>query len=42
MGSREGLAYLASPEVVAASAMKGFIACPVNYTGSSSVVSISS
>ncbi|RPA94715.1 homoaconitase [Choiromyces venosus 120613-1] len=42
MGSREALAYLASPEVVAASAMKGFIAGPGNYTGSSSAVSISS
>ncbi|KAG0126684.1 hypothetical protein HOY82DRAFT_508321 [Tuber indicum] len=42
MGSKEALAYLASPEVVAASAMKGFIAGPGNYTGPSSAVSISS
>ena len=42
MGSRKALAYLASPEVVAASAMKGFIAGTGNYTGSISVVSISS
>jgi len=42
MGWREALAYLASPEVVAASAMKGFIAGLGDYTGSSSVVSISS
>jgi len=41
MGSREALAYLASPEVVAASAMKGFIAGPGNYAGSSSTVAIS-
>ncbi|KAG0634486.1 hypothetical protein HOY80DRAFT_912216 [Tuber brumale] len=42
MGSKEALAYLASPEVVAASAMKGFIAGPGNYTGPSSAVQISS
>ncbi|PWW76809.1 homoaconitase [Tuber magnatum] len=41
MGSKEALAYLASPEVVAASAMKGFIAGPGNYTGTSAAVSIS-
>lgn len=39
MGSREALAYLASPEVVAASAMKGFIAGPGYYGGSGGVVS---
>lgn len=39
MGSREALAYLASPEVVAASAMKGFIAGPGHYGGSAGTVS---
>ena len=42
MWSREALASLASPEVVAASAMKGFIAGTGNHTGSFSVVWISS
>ena len=31
MGSKDALAYLASPEVVAASALKGIIAGPGNY-----------
>lgn len=39
MGSRDALAYLASPEVVAASAMKGFIAGPGYYGGSAGAVS---
>lgn len=39
MGSRDALAYLASPEVVAASAMKGFIAGPGYYSGSAAAVS---
>ncbi|KAL7270012.1 mitochondrial Homoaconitase [Rhizina undulata] len=38
MGSRDALAYLASPEVVAASAMKGFIAGPGRYSGSAPTV----
>ncbi|PUU77252.1 hypothetical protein B9Z19DRAFT_1146480 [Tuber borchii] len=38
----KALAYLASPRLIAASAMKGFIAGPGTYTGSSSAVSISS
>lgn len=41
MGSRDALAYLASPEVVAASAMKGFIAGPGHYGGSARAVSTS-
>ncbi|PUU77247.1 Aconitase/3-isopropylmalate dehydratase [Tuber borchii] len=41
MESREALAYLASPEVVAASEMNGFIAGSGNYNGSSSAASIS-
>ena len=39
MGSREALAYLASPEVVAASAIKGAIAGPGTYTPTTSAVS---
>lgn len=39
MGSREALAYLASPEVVAASAMNGFISGPGYYNGSAGTVS---
>lgn len=39
MGSKDALAYLASPEVVAASALKGVIAGPGNYTPVSPSVS---
>lgn len=39
MGSREALAYLASPEVVAASAIKGEIAGPGTYIPTTSAVS---
>lgn len=35
MGSRDAFAYLASPEVVAASAISGIISSPGNYTGTS-------
>jgi homoaconitate hydratase len=41
MGSREALAYLASPEVVAASALKGVIAGPGNYTATTPAVAFS-
>ncbi|PUU77267.1 hypothetical protein B9Z19DRAFT_1194165 [Tuber borchii] len=42
MGSREVLAYLTFPEVVAGSEMRGFVASPGTYTASSSAISISS
>ena len=46
MGSRDAFAYLASPEVVAASAVNGYISGPGNYIAATSVplppVSISS
>lgn len=38
MGSRDALAYLASPEVVAASALNGYISGPGNYTGPGAAV----
>ena len=38
MGSRDAFAYLASPEVVAASAISGIISSPGNYTGTSKEV----
>jgi aconitase A len=31
MGSRDAKAFLASPEVVAASALKGFVSAPENH-----------
>lgn len=41
MGSPQALAYLASPEVVAASALKGVIAGPGNYTPTTPTVTFS-